>query len=142
MKYMAVVNCKSCGKIFNYDGHKVCPACRKAEDELFTKVKEYLYAHPGSSAQEVADATEVSVDKIISYLKQGRLETTGDNMILQCEKCGAAIASGRYCDKCTAELQRNLQGAADSMKTKIQSSTPTKPKGNDGNKMFTADRRK
>lgn len=138
---MTIVNCKTCGKIFNYDGFKICPVCRKAEDELFKKVKEYLYKHPGSSAQAVSEATEISIDKILSYLKQGKIEISGDNMILECEICGVAIASGKYCDKCNANLQRTLQGASKAMKPK-EETTPVKSKPTDSSKMFTADRRK
>lgn len=138
---MSIINCKNCGKIFNYDGFKICPTCRKEEDELFKKVKEYLYKHPGSSAQAVSEATEISIDKILSYLKQGKIEISGDNMILECEICGVAIASGRYCDKCNANLQKSLQGASHSMKPKEEAAPVNDRKTSKGT-MFTADRRK
>lgn len=120
---MTIVNCKQCGKIFNYDGSKVCPKCRREENDNFQKVKEYLYKNPGSSTQEVSDETEVPVAKIIEYLRQGKLEVKGEgNMILECERCGVPIASGRYCDKCIKDMQDTLSGAAKSI-----SSTMKKP---------------
>jgi len=114
---MGIVNCKQCGKIFNYDGSKICPNCRKAEAENFQKVKDYLYSNPGVSVQDVEEETKVPAKKIIEYLRQGKLEVKGDgNYLLSCEKCGVSIKSGHYCEKCTKEVHDSLSGAANSLK--------------------------
>lgn len=124
-----IVNCKQCGKIFNYDGSKVCPKCRREEADNFQKVKDYLYKNPGSSTQEVSEETEVPVAKIIEYLRQGKLEVKGDgNMILECERCGVPISSGRFCNKCVKDMQDTLSGAAKSMSSNIKKPEKKKQK--------------
>lgn len=110
-----VRNCRSCGKIYQYDGFNVCHSCRKDAIEDFKKVKEYIYEYPGANISEVHEGTEVGVDKIIEFLKEGRLEIAeGGNLILECENCGVSITTGRFCDKCTSQLQRELGGVVDS----------------------------
>jgi len=106
---MNVKNCITCGKIYNYDGFKICQNCRRNNENDFVKLKEYLYKNPGADISEVHEATEVDTKKIIEFLKEGRLEITGGgNLVLECESCGVSITTGRFCDKCTAELQREL----------------------------------
>lgn len=107
---MNVRNCKKCGKIYNYDGFPYCNHCRKEEEEIFQKVKEYIYDNPKASIQEVSDDTEVSTKKILNYLRQGRLEIRdGGNLILDCERCGQAIKTGRFCGKCAYEIENELK---------------------------------
>lgn len=109
---MDIRNCTRCGKIYQYDGFKICPTCRREDEEDFLKVREYLYDYPGANLQEVHEATGVATSKIIEFLRQGRLEVAEDsNLILQCEKCGTSIKTGRYCDKCALELKRELSSA-------------------------------
>lgn len=112
---MSVMNCMNCGKVFNYYnfGPKICPDCKKKDEEDFKRVKDYLYEHPGASMTELANILEVSVAKIKRYLKEGRLEIVeGSNFILSCERCGASIRTGRYCDSCMKELTTELKSAA------------------------------
>lgn len=109
---MDIRNCTRCGKIYQYDGFKICPTCRREDEEDFLKVREYLYDYPGANLQEVHEATGVATSKIIEFLRQGRLEVAEEsNLILQCEKCGTSIKTGRYCDKCALELKRELSSA-------------------------------
>lgn len=115
---MNVKNCTRCGKIYNYDGFKVCPTCRKDDEKDFQKVKEYLYENPGANIPAVSEATEVEAKKIIDFLRAGRLEITDDsNLILECENCGTSIRTGRFCDKCSSGLQRELGQALNTVKS-------------------------
>ena len=112
---MNIRNCTRCGKIYNYDGFKVCHNCRKSDEADFQKVKEYLYDHPGAAITEVSDATEVAERKIIDFLRAGRLEIEeGGNLVLECEKCGKSITTGRFCNQCAGLLQRELGQVVDS----------------------------
>lgn len=109
---MDVRNCKKCGKIYNYDGFKTCPTCRKEDEVDFRKVKEYIYENSGANISDVEEATGVDSGKIIEFLRQNRLEIAeGGNLILECEICGISIKSGRFCDKCSHDLQKELGGA-------------------------------
>ncbi|RKD32325.1 TIGR03826 family flagellar region protein [Thermohalobacter berrensis] len=109
---MNVRNCAKCGKIYAYDGFSLCPRCRRQEEEDFKKVKEYLYDNPGADIKEVSQETGVSTKKILRYLREGKLELKDEsNFILDCERCGTPIKTGRYCDKCATELQKELKNA-------------------------------
>lgn len=110
---MDIRNCTRCGKIYNYDGKKICPTCRREDEEDFLKVRDFLYQYPGANIQEVHEGTQVSTNKIIEFLKQGRLEIADDsNLILHCEKCGASIKTGRFCERCATDLQKELSLAS------------------------------
>ena len=91
-------NCRTCNRLFMYSfGPQVCQHCLKSDEEDFKKVKDYLNQFPGVTLQEVSKETGVSSNKIRRYLKEGRLEVSGNSSILlQCEKCGASIRSGSY----------------------------------------------
>lgn len=104
-------NCSSCGKLFRNLGRNICPACLRKDEEEFQKVKRYLAKHSGAGIQEVVDATEVSYDDIIRFLKEARLELKGGEMLLSCESCGEAIETGRFCNKCKNSLQNDLSTA-------------------------------
>jgi len=106
-------NCSRCGRIYVYDGFKLCIDCRKEDEEDFQKVKDYLEDHPNSNVMKVSKATNVDSKKIIEFLKEGRLEIRSENnMFLKCERCGKPISQGRYCDKCKVEMERELKRAA------------------------------
>lgn len=116
---MDIRNCKRCGKIYRYDGFSLCSSCRRNDEVDFKKVKEYIYDFPGANISEVHEATEVDIDKIIGFLREGRLEVAEEgNLLLECERCGVSITTGRFCDKCTSELQSELGGVVDSARSK------------------------
>lgn len=105
--------CKKCGRLFMYYGvgHLYCPVCAKADNKTFNKVKEYLYEHGASSLKEVALATDVSEKKIMTYLREGRLEIPeGSDIFIRCESCGVEMRSGRYCPECANKLIHKLSG--------------------------------
>ena len=108
---MDVRNCKSCGKLFNYMGGKpICEECRRALENKFQEVKEYVRNNPNASIGQVAEDMEVSVKQIKEWVKQERLilsEATVDGIL--CEHCGRPIRSGRYCEKCKAAMANSFQ---------------------------------
>lgn len=60
---------------------------------------------------------EISVQQIKVYLKEGRLEIVGSegNMILECERCGKSITTGRFCNECSKEVTNDIKSTADQM---------------------------
>ena len=114
-------NCRRCGKIFNYVvGMPICPACKEAMEVKFQEVKEYVREHKGVGIREVAEACDVDPQQIRQWLRDDRLEMTEDSAImLNCEGCGTPIRSGRFCDKCKAQMLSGLQQVSNSMKPKM-----------------------
>ena len=99
---MEVMNCKKCGKMFNYIvGAPICPACAKAVEEKFKEVKEYVYDHPLVSLKELSDVMEVSIPQIRKWIREERLSFAEDSPIgIDCEGCGCNIKTGRFCPAC------------------------------------------
>jgi flagellar operon protein (TIGR03826 family) len=115
-------NCRRCGKIYNYlGGAPICPACKDQDEATFRKVKEYLYQNPGAALSEVSSVLDVSVEKIKAYLKEGRLEIIGGegNLILECESCGKAIKTGRFCDECSRDVAKGFKTTAQQMNNSV-----------------------
>ena len=97
-----------CGHIFNYvAGPFLCPHCREKMEAKFQEVKEYIRNNPGVSIQDVSENCDVEPSQIQQWLREERLELTeGSSILLNCEKCGAPIRSGRFghgSAECTAE---------------------------------------
>lgn len=112
---MDIRNCSRCKKIYKYDGFRICHSCRQDDEKDFQRIKEYLDENPGGNISDVVDATGIDSKKVIEFLREGRLELEGGGaLVLDCERCGAPITTGRYCKKCTAELQKEIGGALDS----------------------------
>ena len=111
---MDIRNCKRCGNMFHYNGNSVCNHCSEQEQQDFDKVRDYLFEHPNSPASEINQETGVEVKVITRFLKEGRLKMEGDgsDSLITCEKCGDAIQSGRYCEKCLQEMQSELKRVA------------------------------
>ena len=99
-----------CGHIFNYvAGPILCPHCREKMEAKFQEVKEYIRSNPGVGIQDVAENCDVEPSQIQQWLREERLELTeGSAIYLQCEKCGAPIRSGRFCEKCKYEMAMDL----------------------------------
>lgn len=117
-----VRNCRRCGKIYNYiGGPPICPTCKDLDEVDFKNVKEYLYKNPGATLSEVSTVLDISIEKIKTYLKDGRLEIIGNesNMVLECETCGKSIRTGRFCDGCSAGLSKDFKSTASQMSSSM-----------------------
>ncbi len=110
--------CRICRRVFQYPGYgaQICPMCKKEDNEMFERVKNYLRDNPGSTLYVTAEACEVEESRIREWLKEERLEYTGTGETgLTCEHCGRPIRSGRLCDECrmsfaktAGEMKRSL----------------------------------
>ena len=110
---MDVRNCKSCGKMFNFNGGEpFCESCRKKLEEKFQQVKEYVRENPGANMNTIAEEKEVSIAQIKRWVREERLVFSSDSPIgLECEKCGATIQTGRFCEKCKTGMHKRLDSA-------------------------------
>lgn len=127
-----VKNCKRCGRVFNYlGGYQLCPMCKKQDEDDFKRVKDYLYENPGATISHIAGELSISVEKIKRFLREGRLEIAeGDaNLFLECEMCGKAIKTGRFCVECERTLAKDLNTAANQITRKASVQEETKSPG-------------
>lgn len=110
---MNVRNCKKCGKLFNYVvGVPVCPACKDALEKKFQEVKKYVQENKGVTIHDVVENCEVDSQQVRQWVREERLEFSGEGVTgITCEKCGEAIPTGRFCQKCKNEMASNLNAA-------------------------------
>ena len=107
---MDVRNCKICGNLFNFTGSPICPACNKKMEEKFAVVKEFIRENPTSSIAVVAEKTEVPIQQLKRWIREERLSFSKDSgVVIQCEKFGAAILTGRFCKECKRTMTKSLE---------------------------------
>jgi len=107
---MELRNCPECGKLFSFVSCNLCPECIAFENECVQKIQRYIDDHGDSTIVEISESTGVPEDKIIRLLREGRLIVKGEASLLECERCGKPIQSGRYCADCCADLDASLKG--------------------------------
>lgn len=131
---MEVRNCRKCRRLFNYIGGKnICPACKDELERTFIQVREYIRNNPGNSLQNIADDNEVDIQQIRDWIREGRLEVSKASGIeITCEKCGAKILKGRFCDKCIQKVADGLDGL---VKESMAAKAPVHEEGPAGPKM-------
>ena len=80
------------------------------EEDDFAKVKEFLWDKVSSSVDAVHEKTGVSKERIIQFIRQGRILAAGleVEILLACERCGQSIAEGQYCKECRDQLIKSL----------------------------------
>lgn len=107
---MNLRNCSECGRMFEFTARVLCPDCVNKEEEDYELIKNCLKHNPGAGILEVGEKTGISEKKILVFLKTGRLIIEPTNTILlNCERCGEPISSGRYCNNCCALLDKVLE---------------------------------
>lgn len=112
---MNVINCKTCGRLFNaLSRERLCPDCKRRLEDKFQEVKEYLAEYPNATIEEVAQDNDVGKKQIMQWIKEERLILSESSVEgIQCERCGKMIRTGRFCEKCKAKISDNLMSALD-----------------------------
>ena len=130
---MELKTCQNCRRLFNYTGFgpQVCPECRDTLEDKFKVVKDYVWEHKGASIPEVSKECDVSEKQIRQWIREERLEFAEGVSGLACEKCGATITIGRFCEKCKREMVSDLGSA---IKTEA-APVPDKKNSNNGPRM-------
>ncbi len=110
---MNVRNCRKCGRIFNYvSGQVICPQCKEALEKKFQQVKTYIQENRGADMARVAEECDVDPVLIRQWIREERLQFSDDSPIrIPCENCGAMIQTGRFCDKCKAQMTTEFNHA-------------------------------
>ena len=78
-------------------------------EERFDEVKEYIEEHKAATINEVSEECDVSSRQIEQWIREERLMIAEDSPIgIRCERCGATIRSGRFCERCKNKIANNL----------------------------------
>ncbi|MDX9870878.1 MAG: MerR family transcriptional regulator [Clostridia bacterium] len=127
---MELRNCPECGGVFTYYSVNLCPACMNKDEEEFKKVRGFIIRNRHLGIPKIAEGTGVSEEKILRYIREGRINITSANaeMVLKCEVCGKGITSGRLCEICSTKLSAGLkkQIAEENKKILAEDSNPMK----------------
>ena len=105
-------NCSSCGKVFvSINNSRICADCREKEEKWEKEIIEYVRDHPKCPIPEIVEATGVQEQVIRRMIREGRFLASHVDIFFPCEKCGAPIRKGQYCDKCQKEMRDELKAA-------------------------------
>jgi NMD protein affecting ribosome stability and mRNA decay len=114
---MEALNCPRCGKVFVKITDPICKDCVKAEEEIFDKVRDYIKENPDKNIKEVAEICEVTVKRILTYIRDGRIDASGGMRgDITCSKCGKPIITGRMCEKCILETNFTVKDMKNAQK--------------------------
>ncbi len=110
---MDVKNCRRCRRLFNYiGGQPLCPQCREEIEKKFQEVKKYLFDNRGATIKDVVENCEIEESQVRQWIREERLEfSSGVDIGVTCETCGAPIVTGRFCEKCKASMINTLSEA-------------------------------
>ena len=79
---MGIINCKKCGKMFNYiTGNKICPACKEEEEAVFQKVKKFVQDNKKASMDEICAECEVEPKLVKQWIREERLFFADDSPV-------------------------------------------------------------
>ena len=106
-------NCPTCGSMFNYTGlREVCSACAQVEETMYETVYKFLRRRENRAANidRIVEVTGVTPELLHKWVRKGRLQPAlFPNLGYPCDRCGALTSTGKICDKCTEEIQADLQ---------------------------------
>ncbi len=67
--------CKSCGKVFNSRGRKVCPDCMMRLEELYSYIHDYLRDHDDDyNVETLAEAMDINPVDVQLLVEMGYIE--------------------------------------------------------------------
>ena len=126
---MNLRNCSRCGKMFNYvQGPPICEPCKKAIEESFQRVKQYIVDNPTASLKQISEDNDVTAKQIQQWIREERLMFSKDSPLkLVCEKCGEPILTGRFCEKCKGRMANTLNDTFARPRQTLQQSAPKGP---------------
>lgn len=107
-----LANCSNCGAVFVKNQFRdICEKCWKAEEDAFETIRQFIRKRENRSAsmRQIVDGTGVSEDLVLKFIKKGRLNLASlPNVGYPCESCGKMIRSGKICESCAGELEKDL----------------------------------
>ncbi|MCL2060901.1 MAG: MerR family transcriptional regulator [Oscillospiraceae bacterium] len=122
-------NCRRCNKVFSFvAGLPICPSCTREDERIFDEVSMYIRDNPGVPLTVVSKELKISYDKLMKYVKEGRLQIRSESGAFYkfCEKCGEMIMHGKFCKKCERHISTVLDVSKKSLQDKIMESERNK----------------
>ncbi|MCM3716131.1 hypothetical protein M3202_18980 [Alkalihalobacillus oceani] len=107
-----VANCPRCGRIFVKALRPICQQCYKEQEDNYEKVSKFMRRKQNrmASIQEVHEKTEVPLEQIHMFVREGRLLATHfPNLGYPCDSCGTMIQEGRLCSNCKDSITGDLE---------------------------------
>ena len=71
-------------------------------------IRDYLAEHRNAGIGQVSDQTGVHEKTILYLVREGRLSFGTQGEVFRCERCGALIQEGRFCDRCVGALRKEF----------------------------------
>ncbi len=104
---MNVKVCGVCGTLFNTaTPAKLCPRCVGKLEVQIQKTEKYIRACPEADIDEVSIMCNVEISRIQEWIRGKRLIPPENSRVrIPCEKCGAMIRFGKFCEACSMERQ-------------------------------------
>ncbi len=94
-------------------GEPICPQCKEAIESKFQEVKKYVQDNKTAPLNEICEVGDVDSKLVKQWIREERLFFADDARAkISCEKCGAQIATGRYCDACKKQTANVFSNAA------------------------------
>ncbi len=115
---MNVGNCSRCRKLYQVNSRKLCPECVKEEEAQFDAVRQFLREHDPVDAQGLSEALSIPVERVIQFLKEGRLIETV-SIEYPCESCGTLIRTGRLCEPCRQSRETATREIANQLRREL-----------------------
>jgi flagellar operon protein (TIGR03826 family) len=107
---MNLTYCPRCNNLFAKTVRDVCNKCAQEIEEEYERVSTYLRKNRGATINEVSEATEVSVQQITKFIREGRITTNyTPNLTIPCDMCGKPIQQGNMCASCRKKLQKEME---------------------------------
>lgn len=119
---MPAVNCPRCGRLAAFLLRGQCPACVEEEHAQLRQLRAYLNEHGPLPAEELAQETGIPLDRILRWLREGRLMVAEAEM--RCRRCGRRVALGVLCPGCRAEFLVALRELRSALERLRESAPP------------------
>lgn len=97
-----LTNCPRCGRLSPVLVRGQCGQCLREEHEQLRAVQALLAQRGPLSAEEIATETGVPVERVLRWLREGRLMASGE--AVRCRRCGRPVRLGLLCAACRLEL--------------------------------------
>lgn len=119
-------NCDECNRVFAHPSRRLCEECYQKQQQQFNAVRDYLQENPGASVAEVAKETEVDLDTIYEFIREGRLHIVPHDVEFHCEICGDVISTGRVCAKCRSDFRKSAYTPPEQREERTSGSSSTR----------------